>query len=604
MDLDDPKKTKAEKESSMPRPPRPPRHLRERFFHALPHYTGPYSVGNMEIELPVRQPRTFSHIERGQSYALRMDTVLFSIYYPCDVSVFTKTGNKPSRPTWLPRPRLSTCKGYAKFLNIPNTPVTAYLAATSMWTKIPAVRNAKLAGCRPGEDQREDHAERHANDQAHTDETLGGDAGEKPVFPVIFFSHGLGGSRNVSSIICGEMASNGFIVVAMEHRDGSGARSFVNMPPSTNIADPKILDNVMDNTRCNNCYLVDYIFPKNNKQDALPHNQRGVDHELRDSQIEMRMAEIEEAYYAMQLINSDQGELIMKSNLRRKGNVGSSSKGLDGINWSDWIGRMHLNEVTVMGHSFGGATTVQVIREDARFTWVGQGIALDAWGAAIPKLEEDGKKHLMKPLLAIGSEAFMHWPENFDRVMNICKDTKRAGHAPCWLMTIKGSTHLSQTDFGVLYYHWMSWLAKNMVNPLRAVSLTVNPSLEFLKRTLPDNQTFGNSWIDEGILGTDSSTTNDCLAKDNRPSDKWIAARLKIPHELRLRLNNWVRRRVRMDQTSPGVPTDVYGKPLIGVITRPKGDEVWMHVSPGKSDTERPTMPDDTELITKPIESK
>ncbi len=57
--------------------PAPRKTLRERFLHALPHYTGPYNVGYLEMELPAREPRPFSHIKRNHEHALKLDTVLF-----------------------------------------------------------------------------------------------------------------------------------------------------------------------------------------------------------------------------------------------------------------------------------------------------------------------------------------------------------------------------------------------------------------------------------------------------------------------------------------------------------------------------------------------
>ncbi len=74
-----------------------------------------------------------------------------------------------------------------------------------------------------------------------------------------------------------------------------------------------------------------------------------------------------------------------------------------------------------MGHSFGGATVVQVLRLAQKFTWVSQGILLDAWGPATP---EDGRNRVQKPILSLGSEAFMHWKENYDRVESICREAR------------------------------------------------------------------------------------------------------------------------------------------------------------------------------------
>ncbi|KAI1090366.1 platelet-activating factor acetylhydrolase [Rostrohypoxylon terebratum] len=546
----------------------PPRTFREHLFHALPDYVGPYSVGVMEIEVPVREPRTFSRIKRNHMHALRMDTVLFSVFYPCDASSYASDkGKKPSKATWLPRPRALTSKGYAKFFSVPHLPVTAYIAATTMFTKLPAFRNAKLAGSHADAPPR-------FSSSAHSQDTLTEEDGQKTKFPVILFSHGLGGSRTCYSAICGEMASNGFIVVAVEHRDGSGARSYVNIPPCGKLAsDPKIND-----PNPKGYYKVDYIFPRDNAQDTSPHNARGVDTELRHAQIEMRMSEIEEAYYVLELLNNGRGSWVYENNLRKKGNAGSSSKGLEGVDWPDWEGRLQLENVTAMGHSFGGATTVEIIRQSDRFPYIGQGILLDTWGQATPKSGEMTHQSLRKPLLAVNSEAFMHWPENFKALNDIAKETKDGG-ASCWMMTIKGSTHLSQTDFAILYPMWMSIFMKTMVHPRRAVYLTANSSLEFLSRVLPPQSITRNSWVNEGILKTKIHIA-DKLPVEHRPNDKWTASRLRIPNELRLRATHWIWRRSRAST----VATDVKGKPLIGLANYAPGSEVWMHISPTRQE--------------------
>lgn len=574
-------------QEKQPRPcPQPPKTWRERVFHALPCYTGPYSVGYLEAELPVDEPRPFSHIERENRPALQLDTVLFSVYYPTDPG----QAEGLSRVPWLPRPRVPTCKGYAKFFSIPNFPVTAYMACTCMFTKLPACRNSKLADARP------------RGTGAAARETPPNDL--RPKFPVVVFSHGLGGSRTMYSTVCGDLASYGFVVVAMEHWDGSGARSYVNVPEgrtSPELSQDKRRsasgselkhstdgkgDGKPERSRS---YMVDYIFPKDNAQDTAPHNPTGVDHELRDAQIQMRLAEIGEAYKVLQIINDgDPEDWIRKCNLRKKPNQGSSSRGLDGIDWLDWKRRLSLENVTAMGHSFGGATTVQILRLNDDFPWIGQGILLDAWGTATPEVQPGrAEQRITKPLLSIGSEAFMHWSENYEKVESICEEANQ-NCALSWMITVRGSTHMSQTDFAVLFPKWMDLFIKTLIHPQRGIHLTVAPTLEFLKIVLPQRETSSydtSNWVDEGLLR--KSQPNCHISVEHRPDEKWTAARLKIDNEFQVRLRNWwarTWRRKRGDAEAGDLPRDARGKPLFGLKT---GEEVWTHMWPRKEDVDR-----------------
>lgn len=575
-------------------PPRPPKTWREHIFHSLPYYTGPYNVGYLEIELPAGKPQTFSRIKRDHKHALQLDTVLFSIYYPTNDDPATG-----ARVPWLPRPRVPTAHGYAKFFHIPNLPVTAYMAATCMFTKLPAFRNAKMAQASPSPSPKKEGA---AEGQQSTDSG-------RPKFPVVIFSHGLGGSRTMYSTICGDLASYGFVVIAMEHRDGSGARSYVNVPPE--LDSPELSDTDRGSTtdeaemkskagvpptgdekpRRTRNYMVDYLFPKDNAQDTSPHNALGVDRELRGAQIEMRLAEIEEAFGVLKTINAgDPDDRIRNRNLRKKPNRGSSSRGLEGIDWTDWKGRLSLENVTAMGHSFGGATTVQILRLNDRFSWIGQGILLDAWGPATPEVPPGSEQTITKPLLSIGSEAFMHWQANFDKVTEICKEAAQ-GNNLCWMLTMRGSTHLSQTDFAVLYPRWMSFLMKTLIHPFRGIYLTIAPTLEFLKIVLPPAQTTSydtSGWVDEGLLRNTSPVAE--VPVEHKPDEKWIAARLKIQNEFMVRLKRWWNAtwygHVR-GKAPEEVPRDKDGNPLYGLQTWGPGEEVWVHMCPSKKDVEK-----------------
>ncbi|KAH6619553.1 platelet-activating factor acetylhydrolase, isoform II-domain-containing protein [Chaetomium sp. MPI-SDFR-AT-0129] len=687
--------------------------------------------------------------------------------------------NKYRRVPWLPRPRASTCKGYAKFFNVPHWPVTAYMAATSMFTKLPAYRNAPLAGRWPGENllgsardhefggsedvekkggdemgESEDEEKEDRRDRVRTgdsegdgDDNINGngghydyDSGEtlvdsmlmeghglreeeeaareaetseaetseeartsedgnnnqpndgtgnrdpnddddedkdmdritggtnahndenvhekesaqtpphhqedhqkeedhhqsKPTFPVVIFSHGLGGSRTLYSSICGELASHGLIVVAVEHRDGSGARTYVNTGGHAEDLDSQELDRGGDaekgdgtekdgldkkasskptesrrkrhnyrKDRAKNkgdqykpYYKIDYLFPKDNAQDTSPHNPIGVDKELRGAQIEMRLAEIEEAYHVLDQINRGQGEQVRQANRRcrprgcpgrRQGNhsnnnqqeqkhqnvhVGASSAGLEGIDWADWTGRMDLASVTMMGHSFGGATTVQALRSTSdRLAWITQGVLLDPWGPATP----DSGSTVNKPLLSIGSEAFMHWADNLACVERVCDEARSAGTL-AWMMTIRGSTHLSQTDFAVLYPNCMSWFMKNLVDPARAISITVRSALEFLALThghAHEHTRLARAWPSDQLLASATPEADD-IVSTYRPDDKWVAARLKIPHEFSMRLRGILRKKKKAAR---------HGQ--LGQHNQPQNDEIWWHHSPSPDAVER-----------------
>ena len=93
----------------------------ENCAHEINLFISEYSVGYMDIEVPARNPRQFSEIKRHHEHLLKIETVLCAVYYPS--SFGSGDGPAPdggskknwSRATWLPRPRLQTTKGYAKF---------------------------------------------------------------------------------------------------------------------------------------------------------------------------------------------------------------------------------------------------------------------------------------------------------------------------------------------------------------------------------------------------------------------------------------------------------------------------------------------------------
>jgi platelet-activating factor acetylhydrolase len=265
-------------------------------------------------------------------------------------------------------------KGYAAFAQLPEWLTVVWFFMTTWFTKLPAFRNAKLADHWPPEQNARQGGWKVKNETGEPPEGQS----QQPVFPLIMFSHGMGGSRTAYSSVCGEFASYGFVVCAVEHRDGSGARTFINHPPEGTKGSRKERETTggvdhWDSELTHGWDVVDFIFPKHNPYDTRPSNEQGIDKELRSAQIDMRIAELEEAYDVVKAIVEGNGTAIAEQNLLNADGIGASSRGTDGVDWNCWTGKVSLSQITMIGHSFGAAATVEILRQPDRFQWVGQG---------------------------------------------------------------------------------------------------------------------------------------------------------------------------------------------------------------------------------------
>ncbi|CAK4032819.1 platelet-activating factor acetylhydrolase-like [Lecanosticta acicola] len=581
---------KAAKTSKIPnskRPkPRPPRGLRDKLWlpgRALPTYTGPYPVGTIEIEVPAANPKAFSHITRKGRHPLQLETVLMTVYFPASIdensySNLPNQGSQKSRELWLGRPRWKVAGGYGKFAGVGEALAYPIFLPTA-FTKLPAYRNAPLAHYwAPAVD---------AKTRGKKVKLEGGErpegATEEPVFPLILFSHGLGGTRTMYSSVCGEFASYGFIVCAVEHRDGSGPRTYINHAKSgegtaTDLEKRGNVDHFQKEHE-QGFDVIDYIFPLDNPFDTAPNNDKGVDRELREAQIELRMAELEEAYSVMCELNNGHGQMIAGRNLRKEGYKGSSKHGLKGIDWQRWKDRLRTDHVTICGHSFGAATAVEMLRHDDRFNYISQGIIYDIWGAGTRPADDDPSHRIKAPIIAINSEAFTYWPSNFELVEGLVKEAQ-AEPKPCpsWLLTLRGTVHVSQSDFSLLYPNVCSLFLKMVANPRRALDLNINASLEFLSHVLPAdlaqvNRAYKNEEILEAKLNPLERIPS--ALKHKPKKDKYTAMRLGIRHEWIYRISPKFFRQVkRWDMQRKGHAPEA-------------GDEVWVHVKPTESVMEK-----------------
>ena len=79
----------------------------------------------------------------------------------------------------------------------------------------------------------------------------------------------------------------------------------------------------------------------------------------------------------------------------------------------------------------------------------------------------------------------MYWEDNLQAAVAICDEARMQGSL-AWLLTVRGTVHISQSDFCILYPWTASLLLKQTINPRRAIDININASLEFLVQVMPE----------------------------------------------------------------------------------------------------------------------
>ncbi|GAA5950961.1 hypothetical protein JCM3765_004641 [Sporobolomyces pararoseus] len=422
-------------------------------LNSLPNYSGPYKVSTHDFEFfpsSSTSTSTFSFSRAllcsTNSPALELDTILFTTFYPTNPHT---TNTNTETMDWLERPLKVTSQGYSKFLNKPN-----WLIKTLIY--LSGAKNLKL----PATSTRIDQPLLNLNENENGS-----------LFPVVIFSHGLSGNRITYSQFCGELASRGFVVIALEHRDGSGPVSIVKLNHDDGDKKQKIVDYIKEND----------IYYEND-QDKVPFL------EFRRHQIEFRKNEIFQTLEILNRINEtgDTTKELERSNLRRRNRSDSLL-----FEWKNWKGKLDLkNNLIMAGHSFGGATTIEILRSNEKFGF-NRGLALDPWVEPLPPSpeviqfetttptttkqregvassaaaapapvptsssasspssssasgEEEKRGKISVPFLVINSEAFTLWKPHFYQVKKIVESVQEKTQT--WFFTILGSIHISFSD--------------------------------------------------------------------------------------------------------------------------------------------------------------
>lgn len=147
-------------------------------------------------------------------------------------------------------------------------------------------------------------------------EDIGIGGTEPPQFPVIFFTHGLAGNRLSYSQFCGEIASHGIVVAAIEHRDGSGISSTVRHRDRQDKNRDQNQNN--DNNRLIKGAVPYLVFERIGMRSFAP-DATEEEFGLRQSQLEMRKAEILECKHIMERISKGEGAEVASESTRKLG---------------------------------------------------------------------------------------------------------------------------------------------------------------------------------------------------------------------------------------------------------------------------------------------
>lgn len=209
--------------------------------------------------------------------------------------------------------------------------------------------------------------------------------------PVVLFSHGLGGNPELYRTLCQDMASEGYVVAAPEHNDGSAMYTRV---PGDKEADMGRF--------CRKLTLQEKRDPK-------------MQYAFRNGQLRRRVQEVRATYDVLARVAATKATWGGAPNDEAaKGGVDAAKAEVEALplceqHLSFLAQRVDMSRVGVAGHSFGGGTALEFSS-----TYPGRVkgcIALDAWTEPLSKTTLS-KGLPTVPVLAITGDGFTKWEVN------------------------------------------------------------------------------------------------------------------------------------------------------------------------------------------------
>ena len=239
-------------------------------------------------------------------------------------------------------------------------------------------------------------------------------------YPVLVLSHGITGMRQIHSALIENLASNGYVVAALDHAYDCNLTVF------------------KDGT------IADYRSDITGHPDSV---------KIRRKQLNTRVSDVRFVLDKLAEINlpSMFGELL------------------------------DFGRIGVLGHSYGGATAIQVSYEDVR---VKSCLVLDSWMSPLPG--DILKTGINQPFLSLGRP---HWDDsNYPSSPVLTKLFMGTFSEHGYYFTLKDSRHLDFCD-APLFSFFSDWFVETGPIPAKkAVSITNKVSLLFFNRYLKEKQ--------------------------------------------------------------------------------------------------------------------
>ncbi|KAJ4333338.1 hypothetical protein N0V87_007725 [Didymella glomerata] len=432
----------------------------------LPPYTGPHEVGILDLETQVekRVIREATLQETGKN-AFELSTLAVTLYYPSSLPNAPPSQRPWARP-WLPQPVSLIGQGYARLAGVSFlSPVFTFaLWALGSSTVIPGVVDAPIIsgsekvlveeGSGAGGFGKVLDAAEREHTELKRDEKIG-------TLPCVVFTHGMAGMSQSYSHYLGSIASHGYLVAAVEHRDGSGPGTIVRYPNETErrVWHMKLKDLVSDPPM--------------------------TDLDLKEAQLAFREAEIAETIKLFAQLNDGEAPVVnLKPDSPREALPGFKS-------------RLDMSAVTVAGHSYGATGVLQALKSAGpKDLNLNGGIALDPGKGSGP-LNAD----IDIPLLVMQSG---EWTEkqtefygqgwHFDVVKKIVENVKTG-----WMITLTGTAHPSCTDAPLIVPWIMKLVTGTTLESRVALREYIEASVQFLE--------FLKTGEKKGILASDVTSS-------------------------------------------------------------------------------------------------